>query len=718
MEENYIKDTKPTIMKPGDGYPVGVVAEQLGKWYGNTHKIYYNLPLKEVVRIGLVSIKTKKERQDNEPEVDMINGFIPLNADEFITLVETDFDVITIRKTRNGTEELVTSLTSSNANAILKSFDQFRMNLPPIMSIFNVQMPLIKNGQLMLSKRGYDPELYAWTPEDSPDVRTDMTIDDAKKIYDAIFGDFCFVSKQDKINAIALALTPYVRELYSRRSIRTPLGFYLANRERAGKDYCAGITGIIYEGSPIEDMPICSDSETHDEEFRKKVLSTLMIGRNRIHMSNNKGYINSAVLEATITNEHINDRQLGGNKMLTFDNTLDITASANVGITYSADLARRAVFVNFFFKEEDPNERIFKIPDLHGYIMENRGEILSANYALVRNWYEKGMQPCSKPFASFPEWMRVVGGIMEAAGYDVPTNNDTLNAIGGDRETADMKALFMACHEKWGEEYKPIAVLYSELEREDGILSGLFPYIDMTKPSGHAIFAKTVSKFAGRILGSIYEEKIEAKAARGNKYRWLDVNGNTYKDLIERGSKEQMSLNNLNKNGEAEESSAQDEAGKAGKAGISSPTHAGGRAHARTRMDFGGQFPAFPAYPASPAADCPPALHPSPDSSPPDTLTSDTLPPSTSLKTPLERTESNLNEQTRPPLPNIPPTLQTPPKTNPHAIQPTLSTSPPPPKLCRVCHTSTSTLVHDPRGEGGFICIDCLNEYQRKNEEE
>ena len=44
--------------------------------------------------------------------------------------------------------------------------------------------------------------------------------------------------------------------------------------------------------------------------------------------------------------------------------------------------------------------------------------------------------------------------------------------------------------------------------------------------------------------------------------------------------------------------------------------------------------------------------------------------------------------------------------------------TPPPPKLCRLCHTSTSTLVHDPRGEGGFICIDCLNEYQRKNEDE
>ena len=63
--------------------------------------------------------------------------------------------------------------------------------------------------------------------------------------------------------------------------------------------------------------------------------------------------------------------------------------------------------------------------------------------------------------------------------------------------------------------------------------------------------------------------------------------------------------------------------------------------------------------------------------------------PQTTLKTPLERTESNLREQAPAPQP----------------------------KLCRVCRSSTSTLVHDPRGEG-VICIDCLNEYQRRNEEE
>lgn len=64
--------------------------------------------------------------------------------------------------------------------------------------------------------------------------------------------------------------------------------------------------------------------------------------------------------------------------------------------------------------------------------------------------------------------------------------------------------------------------------------------------------------------------------------------------------------------------------------------------------------------------------------------------PTGTLKTPSERTESNLREQAPAPQP----------------------------KLCRVCRSSTSTLIHDPRSEGGFICIDCLNEYQRRNEEE
>ena len=84
------------------------------------------------------------------------------------------------------------------------------------------------------------------------------------------------------------------------------------------------------------------------------MLWTLKSGRGRIHSSNNKGYINSAELERAAIAEVITDRQLGSNTMLAYPNTLELSMSANTGITYTPDLAARCVFVNLQFGEEDP----------------------------------------------------------------------------------------------------------------------------------------------------------------------------------------------------------------------------------------------------------------------------------------------------------------------------------------------------------------------------
>ena len=420
---------KKTLIK--NNYTAGELAVEIANYYKDKNVLFFNFDIREVVRIGLVKIKIK-DNGEEKSEVISLNGFIPINPDEFITFLEKDFDFVEIKEFNGNKFINKKNITTNLSTIILKSFDQFRMNLPPIIKIFNVQMPMIQNNKLVLTERGYDPKLYTWTAEDAPEIKKDMSVEEAKEVFKTIYGDFCFKEEQDYINAMALQLTPYVRELYKSRSTRTPLGFYIANRERAGKDYCAGITGLIYEGLVIEDMPVSNGKENNTEELRKKILSALMVGRNRFHSSNNKGHINNAVLESIITSENVNDRELGKNKMLTFENTLEISLSANTGITYSSDLSRRSIFVNLFFSEEDPNARTFKIPDLHEYVKLHRGNILSANYAFIRNWVEKGMPSCSKPFTSFPEWMRVVGGILETAGIGIPANNDTLNAAVAD----------------------------------------------------------------------------------------------------------------------------------------------------------------------------------------------------------------------------------------------------------------------------------------------
>ena len=523
---------KKTIIK--DDYTIGELATKIAEHYKDKKTLFYNVDLREVVRIGLVKMKVK-DNGDEKSEIITLNGFIQINAEEFVTFLENDFDFVKIEEYRGNKYANKKNITASTANLILKSFDQFRMNICPIIKIFNVQMPFIQNNQLVLTNKGFDSKLLTWTAEDAPEIRKDMTLEEAKEVFKKIYGDFCFKEQQDYINAIALELTPYVRELYNKRSTRTPLGFYIANRERAGKDYCAGITGLIYEGLVVEDMPISSDKESNTEELRKKILSTLMIGRNRFHSSNNRGYINNSVLESIITSENINDRELGKNKMLTFENILELSLSANTGITYSADLSRRSIFVNLFFSEEDPNARTFSIPDLHGYVKEHRGEILSANYALIRTWVEKGMPSCSKPFTSFPEWMRVVGGILEVCEIGIPTSNDTLNAgTGGDRETEDMKNLFILCYEELEEKLVSTSDICGVLLKNED--ENLFSNFDLTTTGHRSLLARKISRFAGRILGDIYLDKYTGITSKQMRYRFLSIKSEAYQNLIKRRS--------------------------------------------------------------------------------------------------------------------------------------------------------------------------------------
>lgn len=293
-----------------------------------------------------------------------------------------------------------------------------------------------------------------------------------------------------------------MRGLFPRFNVRTPVWFYLANRERAGKDYLAGITGLVYEGTNIEESPICNGEKNGgtSEELRKKILAAFLSGRKRMHFSNNKGYIDNAVFESITTAEKYTDRILGRSENADFDNELEFSLSGNVGVTFTPDFANRCRFVRLFLEIENANERTFEIPDLHKYVLENREIILSALYALVRNWIEKGKPSGSKPFASFYNWANICGGIMEAAGYLNPCEIDKeVKTVAGDYETQEMKVLFECCFAQYGDNKIKKEGLLTVIHDE-----GLFDWWDLETTKAHQTqFGLLLKKFVGRVLSDI-----------------------------------------------------------------------------------------------------------------------------------------------------------------------------------------------------------------------
>lgn len=325
-------------------------------------------------------------------------------------------------------------------------------------------------------------------------------------------------------------LTPYLRGIFTKFNTRTPVFFYLANRERAGKDYLAGVTGLVYEGNNIEEAPLCSGEKfggSNSEELRKKILAAMISGRKRMHFSNNKGYIDNAVFEQITTAEQYTDRILGKNETLTFDNELDFSLSGNVGVGFTPDFANRCRFVRLFLEIENANERKFILSDLHGYIQENRGKILSALYCLVRNWKDKGSPKGTKPFASFHQWSEICGGIMEVAGYGNPCGIDKeIVTIAGDSETIDMKQLFEECYKVHPDSVCSKEAILKVIENE-----GLFDWMDLTSKSDQTTFGVMLKKYIGRVLSDI-RLTVKNPKARASRFEYFFSKKEQVKTLI------------------------------------------------------------------------------------------------------------------------------------------------------------------------------------------
>jgi len=498
VDLNIRPEEKSILTLPKENKLISEFAEELAHELKDRDYLFFRPDANDIVEIR----KIRLHKNDEE----LYTGFEEIKPNRFITMVENfiipGYDVW---NDKHKEWEFKKKSLGRELSATLLQSQIIHQSLPQINRIFNTPLPILYNGVLTFPKRGYDKRFGSWLPHNAPEIENDkMSIEEAKEVIIEIFKEFCFQDKQDYTNAVAGLLTPFLKGLYPSFNTRAPVFFYIANRERAGKDYLAGITGIVYEGNALEEAPISTSENAksnNTEELRKKLLSAMIRGRKRMHFANNKGYINNAVFEGVATSMVWTDRMLGRNEEAQFDNEIDFSLSGNVGVGFTPDFANRCRFIRLFLDIEDANARSFDKPDLHRYVLNNRPKVLSALYALVRNWIEQGMPKGEGKFTSFPQWAEVCGGIMEAAGYESPCNPDkeTLS-LGGDSETQDMKLLFELCYDKCKDEWVDKSTVKSIVLNSD---VPLFSYIDFEKRSGQVSFGNKLTKFVGRVLSDI-----------------------------------------------------------------------------------------------------------------------------------------------------------------------------------------------------------------------
>lgn len=431
------------------------------------------------------------------------------------------------------------SMTESHAKAIRTS-DNFIKALRQVDRLFLSPMFFLENKKLVTQKIGYDERFASYTIADCPRVDL-LTVEESKKIIDTIFSEFCFDKLVDeegrnvyKTMALAVFFTPFLRGLYPRATCRTPIGFYTANRERAGKDYLAGCTGLVLEGKKTEEAPLATDEDRGSggsEELRKKITASLANGTRRIHFSNNRGKLQNAMLETITTAEQYSDRKLGTNDIVQFDNEMDFSLSGNVGIYYTPDFWYRCRPIKLFLDIEDPNARSFKIADLHGWILENRQKILSAIYTLLNDWVVNGMKLGETPFSSFADWAKYCGGFMTHHNYGNPCQplaDDS--GIGGDVEGKNVKLLFELCSKKFftlidkeriqGITKKQIVEWIVEAREDEATKDRApFAYFNFDERSDQTKFGNILQKYKGRVFSDV-RLTIKSEAKNSTRDRW------------------------------------------------------------------------------------------------------------------------------------------------------------------------------------------------------
>jgi len=518
-EQNKINEEDEKEEEEND-YPTSISVPQLGKSISDfTIQVAYNIYNKNVIFFR-PDVRQVVEIIGQRINDSSIKGFQEISPARFITFIEKFAKLgIWVKSKENGNVFFKEKSISQQTATIVLQSEIIENFLPKIKRIFQFPMPIIIDNQLIFPKKGYDSRLDSWLPYESPQINPAMPLEEAKKIIDYLFKEFCFEKRNDheysddngeyyRLNAIAGLLTPFIRGLYSRFTVRTPLFFYLGNRPRIGKDTTANISGAVFEGQLIQDPKIGSGT-TH-EELRKNIFSNILFGRKRMHFANCDGYIGHGIFEEYLTTEFINDRLLGGNKTALLPNEIDFSLSGNTGIRYSEDIQMRSKFVKLFLEGENVNSRKFENPYLEQWVLkkENREKVLSALFSLVKNWFNNNQPKGKEIFTSFPEWAEICGGIMECAGYKNPCHPDKDPTIqSGDNDTEEIRALIDYCYRR-GLRNIPLQkkeirkVIEYSLQNDEELIS--FAFFDFRNQTDIVRFHTKLNKFLGREFNGVY----------------------------------------------------------------------------------------------------------------------------------------------------------------------------------------------------------------------
>jgi hypothetical protein len=289
---------------------------------------------------------------------------------------------------------------------------------PEFMSISGiVTSPVMRADGSIHDWPGYDPitktfysgDLRLALPEKP--TREDAT-ECAKYILNEVFGEFPFADEASRANVLAALLTVVTKRMVGGN---TPLGLIDKPQAGTGASLIAEIIAEITTGNGAC-MEACPDD---DEEWRKAITSILMRGPQMVVLDNLSDTLKAPKLSQMLTARTWSDRLLGQNRIIDLPQTAAWFVTGN-NIQLAGDVARRAYWIRLNAGTARPWLREgFRHPDLKAWVNENRVDLLTCLFVMVKAWILAGSEKWTgAKLGSFEEWSSTIGGILHFAGVE------------------------------------------------------------------------------------------------------------------------------------------------------------------------------------------------------------------------------------------------------------------------------------------------------------
>jgi putative DNA primase/helicase len=297
-----------------------------------------------------------------------------------------------------------TDFSEKYANALLE-----RKTWPLIRPLdVIVRAPFVREDGSICDQPGYDEQSRCFAdfdPAEFDELPDEVTKEDAIDALNVLlqpFSEFPFKNESARSALIAHILTEAARIALD----CSPFFVYSAPEASSGKTLLSKVASTIVHGTE----PAVRTWPNSSEELRKLLLSVLLAG-DRAILFDNIGVgvkLRSPELCAFATAPVWTDRKLGESNSPALPNKVVVSGTGN-NVNPVSDLARRSLVIrlNANMTRRELNQRTFRIPNLPGYLREQRAELLRAALTVVKGHRQSGYVGPT-PLPSFEQWSRLV----------------------------------------------------------------------------------------------------------------------------------------------------------------------------------------------------------------------------------------------------------------------------------------------------------------------